>query len=227
MSITANYVGPGCASSTTEGLRSKPPGEKRRQKRGRVHFDPSLNWSIEEEKSQSGSAARRERREQKKMARENAKEREKTVLQILKDPKKYDQIKRLYNSNEEPGQIFLKLALHGIIGFQEGDTDFQQKFQQLQVSDLTYKTLSEAQYECLKVLSGNTLFVNEFRGVLPAEPVTDGSSSDDSRTQKRHKRMKNWDKKTEVSTKRVALNNGGTSSSQAGPNEVVGNNLLD
>jgi hypothetical protein len=204
---------------------------KRRQKRGRVHFDTSLNWSIEEEKSLHRSAARHERRHQKNMAKEIARERKKTVLQILKNPNKYDQIKRLYNANVEPsqrlGKQLLKITLHWIIGYQEGDTDFQQKFQQLQVSNLTYETLSDNQYEALKVLSENELFVNEFCGVLPDEPVTDGSSSDDSRTQKRHKRRKEWHKTTEVSDKRDALNNGGPPSSPAGRNEVVGNNLLD
>ncbi len=184
------YVGPACASSTTEGLRSKPPGVKRR-----VHFDPSLNWSIEEEKSFRGSAARRERQHRKKMARYIARERQKSVLQILKDPNRYDQIAKLYNANVEPDQPFRKelqmvvqmvvlhKTIHEIIGYQEGASDFQQKFEQLQEqSNLTYETLSDNQEEAVKDLSLNELFVKEFAGVLPAEPVTDGSSSDDSGT---------------------------------------------
>lgn len=214
------YVGPGYAISTTEGLRSKPSGVKRRQKRGRVHFDPSLNWSIEEEKSFRGSAARRERQHQKKMARDVATERRKSVLRILKDPNKYDQIKKLYNAEAEPGQLYLIIHLHVIIGYQNGDTDFQQKFVQLQNSNLTYETLSGDQEEAVKGLSINALFVKEFEGVLPAEPVTDGSSSDDSRTQRKHKRQKNWQSTTEVVNKGNNLNNGGPPP-PAGPNVVA------
>lgn len=240
MFTTANYVtaskgrvcvGPGCASSTTEGLRSKPPGVKRRQKHGRVHFDPSLNWFIEEEKSLHSSAARRERLHQKKMARDIQMERKKNALQILKDPNKYDQIKTLYNANVEPIQElekeYMKIALHFIIGYQGLEPNFQLKFEQLQKSNLTYEALSSIQCEALKSLSENGLFVNEFRELLPAEPVTDGSSSDDSNKQKRRKRTKTWDAEAEVSKKRRALNNGGPPSSPPGPNEVVGNNLFD
>eukprot|EP00531_Pseudo-nitzschia_arenysensis_P021102 CAMPEP_0116154892 /NCGR_PEP_ID=MMETSP0329-20121206/22020_1 /TAXON_ID=697910 /ORGANISM="Pseudo-nitzschia arenysensis, Strain B593" /LENGTH=158 /DNA_ID=CAMNT_0003651897 /DNA_START=266 /DNA_END=742 /DNA_ORIENTATION=- len=158
------------------------------------------------------------------MARYIAMERQESVLQILKDPKKYDQIMRLYNANVEPGQglenPYLKVQLHVIIGYQKGETDFQQKFQQLQDPNFTYETLSDDQKVALKDLSNNGLIVKEFRGVLPFESVTDGSLSDDSRDQRPYKRHKKWKTIAEVSDKRDALNNGGPPS-PTGPNEVV------
>ena len=242
MSTTANritaskgrvYVGPGCASSTIEGLRSKPPGVKRRQKRGRVHFDPSLNWSIEEEKSLRSSAARRERQHQKKMAGIVAMERQKSALQILKDPNKYGEITSLYNANVEPAQGLaglekhnLKVLLHVIIGYEEGETDFQQKFQQLQEPNLTYETLSDDQKVALEALSKNGLFAREFNRVLPSEPVADGSSSDDSNKKRSNKRRKWWKAQFEIDDKCEALNNGGPPS-PTGPNEVMFDRLFD
>ena len=166
------------------------------------------------------------------MARDIARERKKSVLQILKDPNKYDQIKRLYNADVGPAQLgakrSLQIHLHEVIGYQEGDTDFQQKFQLLQNSNLTYETLSVVQQTFVNFLSENELFVKEFSQVLPAEPVTDGSSSDDSSTKRKRKKLKKWKKTEEVVDKRAALNNGGPPPPlPAGPNQEVGNNLLD
>ena len=157
------------------------------------------------------------------MNREVAKERLEAVVRILKDEALYDRIAGLYNDDVAPdllaGKETLKVCLHIIIGYQVGDTDFQQKFEQLQNSNLTYDTLSDEQEGAVKSLSGNELFVKEFENMLPAEPVTDGSSTDDSDTKKRNKRRKKWDVTKEVveKTQQLRQRRASTSSSRAKP----------
>ena len=239
-------------STEPAGLSQIVNGTRHRQKRQkrRVHFEASINWTEESEKSSRGSETRRERREQiqlYKRQKMNEQKKNEGIFLLLKsqDVRIVNRLAALHGRDDTVRAILNLLIGHGQPAQQgrqaqaqqgqggqgQGQPNFEQSLAAFRNTNrrLTYQQLTVGQQQQIQMLGISSLTA-EFRTELPSEVITDGSSEDETKTTKSEKkrskklRVKKKQQRQKIENFKKSANrrNGGPPpAGQGGPAAIV------
>ena len=217
-------------AAVSGGLSHIPNGTEQRRKR-HVHFEASINWNEESDKSSRGSETRRERREQNKRLKMNQQTKYEQIYLLVKSQNAgiLGRLETLHQDDD------VRFHLNRLTGHNQqaqerqaqGQPTFRESLAAFRnaTAGRTYQQLTALQQQQIQVLSILGAFTAEFRDELPSEVITDVSSEDEKKTSKREKKLrvkkKKQQQKLENFEKGVNRRNGGPRGGPPGGSNLI------
>lgn len=154
--------------------------ETKRKRQRQVHFESSINWKEEADKSHRGPEVRRERREQNKRLKMVRQQRLNDIYLLVKttNPAMLARLIAFYNTNNE-----FRFFLNSLIGRnQPAQATLQGSLDAFRnaTAGMTYDQLSPQQQQQIQYLSVHDGFSAAFMDSISADVVTDLSGSSDN-----------------------------------------------